>query len=131
MGWMVPVNGSTRKSQSYGTTPGVVRRSAGRSSWIVKYSTGYATPGADPQTGPATRKAAPAGIGATMVDLPVTGSSTPTPWSATYPINPWVRAPVSGDGEVTATVPPPPPQADAAIMRAHPTIRFRRWALRT
>jgi hypothetical protein len=46
---------------------------------MVKYSTGYATPGADPHTGPATRKAAPAGIGATIVDLPVAGSSTPTP----------------------------------------------------
>src|ERR1700693_2956849 len=115
IGSSAPVNGSRRKSQSYGTTPAVVRRSAGRSSWIVKYSTGYATPGADPQTGPATRKAAPAGIGATMGALPVAGPSTPTPWSARYPINPWVRAPVSGDGDLTATGPPPPPQAEAAI----------------
>src|SRR5476651_2659423 len=88
MGSIAPVNGSTRNSQSYGTTPDVVRCSAGRSSWIVKYSTGYATPGAGPQTGPATRKAPPAGSGARIVALPVAGSSTPTPWSATYAINP-------------------------------------------
>jgi hypothetical protein len=60
------------------------------------------------------------------VDLPVAGSSTPTPWSATYPINPWVRAPVSGDGDLTAAVGPPPPQAEAAIAITHPMTRFRR-----
>src|SRR5438094_281047 len=70
-GSMTPANGSTRKSQSYGITPADVRRSAGRSSWMVKYSTGYERPGAGPHTGPEARKAPPAGSGATKVDLPV------------------------------------------------------------
>ena len=35
-GSIAPVKGSARNNQSYGTTPVVVRRSAGRSSWIVK-----------------------------------------------------------------------------------------------
>src|ERR1700674_5612346 len=78
-GAIEPVNGSTRKSQSYGTTPLVVRCSAGRSSWTVKYRTGYCKPGAGPQTGPATLNAAPAGNAATTADFPVAGSSTPTP----------------------------------------------------
>jgi hypothetical protein len=63
-----------------------------------------------------------------MVDFPVAGSSTPTPWSATYPINPCVRAPVSGEGDFKATVPPPPPQAEAAIavmQKTQPMTRFR------
>src|SRR5260370_14870578 len=79
---MVPGKGWARKSQSYGITPaGVVRRSAGLSSWIVKYRTGYSTPGAGAHTGPDARKVPPAGRGTTKVDLPEAGSSPPTPLS--------------------------------------------------
>src|SRR5207248_4432857 len=59
--------------------------------------------GAEAHTGPATRNA-PGGSGATMVDLPVAGSSTPTPWSATYAIKPCVRPPVRGEGEWAGAV---------------------------
>ena len=42
---------------------------------------------------------APGGTGATIADLPVAGSSTPTPASATNAISPCARAPSTGDGE--------------------------------
>src|SRR6478752_4263342 len=96
-GVVTPANGSTLNNQSYGTTPLVFRLSIGRSSWMVKYRTGYGKPGAGAQTGPETLNAAPAGSGATTVALPVSGSRTPTPLPATYAMRPWVSAPSSGE----------------------------------
>src|SRR5712691_4993890 len=55
-------------------------------------------PNAGAQTGPATRNA-PGGRGATTVDVPVAGSSTPTLRSVTYAISPCGRPPETGDGE--------------------------------
>src|SRR6266446_1927055 len=60
--------------------------------------TGYATSGAGPHTGPATRNAPPCGSGATTADLPVPGSMTPTPWLDTYAMRPSLSAPAIGDG---------------------------------
>src|SRR6185312_8623871 len=68
-------------------------------------------PGAGAQTGPAVRKAAPAGSGATIVELPVVGSRTPTPLVEMKAIRPPVAPPVIGEGLVPDTGPPPPPQA--------------------
>src|ERR1700694_2796527 len=129
-GSIAPVNGSTRNSQSYGTTPALRSFSAGLSSWTVKYSTGYARPGAGPHTGPATRNGAPGGSGARMVDLPVAGSTTPTPWSAMSPIKPWVRPAVSGVGDFTAAGPPLLQEA-IKIATTDPKIRFRSSEFRT
>src|SRR5690242_9752237 len=60
--------------------------------------TGWSTPGAGAQTGPATRKA-PGGRGATTFAWPVAGSSTPTPAALTYAIRPCARPPATGEGE--------------------------------
>src|SRR5947209_17878992 len=60
--------------------------------------TWWSTPAAGPHTGPATRKA-PGGKGATTVDLPVPGSSTPTPEPPTNAISPCASPPATGDGE--------------------------------
>src|SRR6266700_7080447 len=66
--------------------------------------TGYATPGAGPQTGPATLNAPAPGRGATGVDFPVVGSITPTFPPPTYAIKPCVSAPATGDGLATTAV---------------------------
>src|ERR671924_965339 len=72
--------------------------------------TGWLTPAAGAHTGPATRNA-PGGSGATMVDLPVAVSRTPTPWSAAYAIRPCASPPATGDGECTGVPVPAPVQA--------------------
>src|SRR5690348_5173120 len=86
--------------------------------------TSVEVPGAGAQTGPATRKAAPAGSGATIVEAPVAGSSTPTPLVETKAIRPPVAPPVTGEGLVPDTGPPPPPQA-AARMNVAKAVKRR------
>ena len=69
--------------------------------------TGYDTPAADPQTGPAILNAPPAGSGATATDLPVSGSITPMLWLEAYAMRPPVSAPTTGEGVGVAAVDPP------------------------
>src|SRR5438093_642473 len=63
------------------------------------------SPGAGPQTGPATRNAPPAGSGATIVDFPLVGSSTPMPAAAANAINPWLMPGADADGEPAGGAP--------------------------
>src|SRR5260370_13820854 len=101
---MAPLNGSARKSQSYGTTPVVVRRSAGRSSWIVKYRTGYESPGAGAQTGPEARKAPTAAKSRASTDFPLAVAINPNPRPPRKAKKPPSRTPRAGNHEAPPAV---------------------------
>src|SRR5689334_5707272 len=88
-------------------------------------------PGAGAHTGPAIRKAPPAGSGATIVELPVAGSRTPTPLVEMKAIRPPVAPPATGEGLVPDTGPPPPPQATASASVASAVRRDARGRVRS